>query len=61
VKLQTEREIQNRNKPLPRTKMKVERTTGFEMSDADVATETGFDSSDDDSGEVDLSPLEISW
>lgn len=38
--------------------MKVEpaTTNSDEMADA-----SGFDSSDDDTGEVDLSPLEISW
>ncbi|XP_048738037.1 cyclin-dependent kinase inhibitor 3-like [Ostrea edulis] len=41
--------------------MKVERKPDIEMNATDVATEPGFDSSDDDSGEVDLSPLEISW
>lgn len=41
-------------------KMKVEpaTTNSDEMADA---SGSGFDSSDDDTGEVDLSPLEISW
>lgn len=38
-------------------KMKVEPKSD-EMTDASCS---GFDSSDDDTGEVDLSPLEISW
>lgn len=37
--------------------MKVEPKSD-EMTDASCS---GFDSSDDDTGEVDLSPLEISW
>lgn len=37
--------------------MKVEPKSD-EMTDASCF---GFDSSDDDTGEVDLSPLEISW
>lgn len=64
MKQQIEREIQNRifkTPPRSRTEMKVERKPDIEMNATDVATEPGFDSSDDDSGEVDLSPLEISW
>ncbi|XP_061174695.1 cyclin-dependent kinase inhibitor 3-like [Saccostrea echinata] len=41
--------------------MKVETAISMSEELSTAATEQGFDSSDDDSGEVDLSPLDISW